>query len=589
MPQPRGNLERPKDRRGVILRLTRYLLRYKGMVVLAIALTISSNLFQLVGPTLCGLAIDAVEPGPGRVDFARVFTYAGWMVAFYAASALLSYALSILMIRISQRITRQMRKDVYDKLMELPIAYFDRTQTGDILSRISYDIDTVNASLSSDLVQILTSVITVVGALVMMVRLSPALVLVFCVTVPASVLLTRYMTGKVRPLFRRRSASLGELNGFVEEMVSGQRTLRAYRRETYVQQQFAEKNEDAVQSYYRAEYYGSMTGPCVNLINNISLSLISVMGALLYLAGGITLGNVSSFVLYSRKFSGPINEAANILSELQSACAAAERVFRLLDEAPEAADDPDAPPLACGKGEVRVSDLSFGYDRDRMILQNVSLVARPGSLVAIVGPTGAGKTTLINLLMRFYDPQAGSIAIDGQETRRVTRSSLRGSFAMVLQDTWLFGGTIYENIAYGAGSATREQVVAAAKAAHIHGAIMQLPEGYDTVLREDGANISKGQKQLLTIARAMLQSAHMLILDEATSNVDTRTELHIQAAMRSLMRDKTCFVIAHRLSTITSADVILVVRDGNIVEQGSHGELMRRGGFYSELYRAQFE
>ena len=589
MPQPRGNLERPKDRRGVILRLTRYLLRYKGMVVLAIALTISSNLFQLVGPTLCGLAIDAVEPGPGRVDFARVFTYAGWMVAFYAASALLSYALSILMIRISQRITRQMRKDVYDKLMELPIAYFDRTQTGDILSRISYDIDTVNASLSSDLVQILTSVITVVGALVMMVRLSPALVLVFCVTVPASVLLTRYMTGKVRPLFRRRSASLGELNGFVEEMVSGQRTLRAYRRETYVQQQFAEKNEDAVQSYYRAEYYGSMTGPCVNLINNISLSLISVMGALLYLAGGITLGNVSSFVLYSRKFSGPINEAANILSELQSACAAAERVFRLLDEAPEAADDPDAPPLACGNGEVRVSDLSFGYDRDRMILQNVSLVARPGSLVAIVGPTGAGKTTLINLLMRFYDPQAGSIAIDGQETRRVTRSSLRGSFAMVLQDTWLFGGTIYENIAYGAGSATREQVVAAAKAAHIHGAIMQLPEGYDTVLREDGANISKGQKQLLTIARAMLQSAHMLILDEATSNVDTRTELHIQAAMRSLMRDKTCFVIAHRLSTITSADVILVVRDGNIVEQGSHGELMRRGGFYSELYRAQFE
>ena len=589
MPQPRGNLERPKDRRGVILRLTRYLLRYKGMVVLAIALTISSNLFQLVGPTLCGLAIDAVEPGPGRVDFARVFTYAGWMVAFYAASALLSYALSILMIRISQRITRQMRKDVYDKLMELPIAYFDRTQTGDILSRISYDIDTVNASLSSDLVQILTSVITVVGALVMMVRLSPALVLVFCVTVPASVLLTRYMTGKVRPLFRRRSASLGELNGFVEEMVSGQRTLRAYRRETYVQQQFAEKNEDAVQSYYRAEYYGSMTGPCVNLINNISLSLISVMGALLYLAGGITLGNVSSFVLYSRKFSGPINEAANILSELQSACAAAERVFRLLDEAPEAADDPDAPPLACGKGEVRVSDLSFGYDRDRMILQNVSLVARPGSLVAIVGPTGAGKTTLINLLMRFYDPQAGSIAIDGQETRRVTRSSLRGSFAMVLQDTWLFGGTIYENIAYGAGSATREQVVTAAKAAHIHGAIMQLPEGYDTVLREDGANISKGQKQLLTIARAMLQSAHMLILDEATSNVDTRTELHIQAAMRSLMRDKTCFVIAHRLSTITSADVILVVRDGNIVEQGSHGELMRRGGFYSELYRAQFE
>lgn len=589
MPQMRGSLERPKDRRGVIRRLARYLLRYKGLLLLAMALTLSSNLFALVGPTLCGRAIDAIEPGPGGVDFARVFVNAGWMIAFYAASSLLSYALAMLMIRISQRITRQMRRDVFDKLMGLPISYFDRTQTGDILSRISYDIDTVNASLSSDLVQILTSVITVVGALVMMVRLSPVLVLVFCVTVPASILLTRYMTRKVRPLFRRRSASLGELNGFVEEMVSGQRTLRAYRRERYVQQQFAEKNEEAVQSYYRAEYYGSMTGPCVNLINNISLSLISVMGALLYLAGGITLGNVSSFVLYSRKFSGPINEAANILSELQSACAAAERVFRLLDEEPECADGADAAPLRCENGEVAVTDLSFGYDRDRMILKNVNLVARPGSLVAIVGPTGAGKTTLINLLMRFYDPQQGRIAIDAQDIQRVTRASLRGAFAMVLQETWLFGGTIYENIAYGAGSATRDEVINAAKAAHIHGAIMQLPEGYDTVLREDGANISKGQRQLLTIARAMLQRAHMLILDEATSNVDTRTEKRIQSAMRSLMRDKTCFVIAHRLSTIVNADVILVVRDGNIVEQGSHAQLMRKDGFYAELYRAQFE
>ena len=586
---PRGKIERPQDRRGVILRLLRYMMRYKGMLFLAVALTVSSNLLQLVGPTLCGLAIDAVEGGPGHVDFARVFLYAGWMVAFYAASSVLSFALSLLMIRISQRITRQMRKDVFDRLMELPVSYFDRTQTGDILSRISYDIDTVNASLSSDLVQILTSLITVVGALLMMIRLSPKLVLVFCVTVPASILLTRYMTGKVRPLFRRRSASLGELNAFVEEMVSGQRTLRAYRREQNVQARFAEKNEDAVQSYYRAEYYGSMVGPCVNLINNISLSLISVMGALLYLAGGITLGNVSSFVLYSRKFSGPINEAANILSELQSACAAAERVFRLIDEPQEPADAQNAWPLRCERGEVRVKDLSFGYDRDRLILKNVNLVAKPGSLVAIVGPTGAGKTTLINLLMRFYDPQQGAIEIDGQNTRDVTRKSLRGAFAMVLQETWLFGGTIYENIAYGAGSATREQVVAAAKAAHIHGAIMQLPQGYDTVLREDGGNISKGQKQLLTIARAMLQSAHMLILDEATSNVDTRTEKRIQAAMRSLMQDKTCFVIAHRLSTITSADVILVVRDGNIVEQGSHEELMRRGGFYAELYRAQFQ
>ena len=331
-----------------------------------------------------------------------------------------------------------------------------------------------------------------------------------------------------------------------------------------------------------------MTGPSVNFINNLSLSLISVFGALMFLGNRITIGNISSFVLYSRKFSGPINEAANIFSELQSALVAAERVFELLDEAEEPADLPNAQPLEVTAGEVKIERLNFGYDPEKAILKNVNLNAAPGSMVAIVGPTGAGKTTLVNLLMRFYDPQSGKISIDGQEIGAVTRSSLRGAFSMVLQDTWLFNGSVHDNIAYGSPGATRETVIAAAKAAHIHSMIERLPDGYDTIIAEDGTSISKGQKQLLTIARAMLQPAHLLILDEATSNVDIRTEWRIQEAMRALMRGKTCFVIAHRLSTIRSADTILVVRDGAIVEQGNHDQLMEKDGFYASLYRAQF-
>ena len=580
--------EKPKDRRGTLLRLGKYLMRYKWLMLVAIGLTVGSNLLQLIGPKLSGLAINAVEPGPGKVDFPTVFYYAGLMLVFFAASTLFSYILSSLMIVISQKVVFRMRKDVFDKLMELPVSFFDRYQTGDILSRISYDIDTVNASLSNDLVQILTSVITVAGSLAMMLSISPLLVLVFAVTVPISIFFTKYMTGRVRPLFSIRSRKLGELNGFVEEMVSGQKTIRAYHREKTILSRFDQRNEDAVEAYYRADYYGSMTGPSVNFINNLSLSLISVFGALMYLGGGLSLGNVSSFVLYSRKFSGPINEAANILSELQSALAAAERVFRLLDEPGEAPDRLGAAELSLPEGRVDIQNVSFGYTKEKLILKNLSLTAPKGSLVAIVGPTGAGKTTLINLLMRFYDPTGGQIAIDGTDIQNLTRKSLRGAFAMVLQDTWLFNGTIYENIAYGSDGADREQVIEAAKAAKIHHAIMQLPQGYDTPLSEDGVNISKGQKQLMTIARAMLQKANMLILDEATSNVDTRTELTIQAAMRRLMENKTCFVIAHRLSTIQNADMILVVKDGQVVEQGKHEELMKNKGFYAQLYNAQF-
>ncbi len=580
---------KPQNRKKVLLRLWTYLFQHKWMILAALLLTFTSNLLALLGPILSGLAIDYIGTAPGQANFPMVFYYCGLMLIFYIVSSGLSYLLSVLMVRLSQKVVYQMRKDLFDKLVELPVRFFDSHQTGDIISRISYDIDTVNSSLSNDLLQIATSVITVVGSLIMMLFISPILVLVFAVTIPVSILFTRYMTTRVRPLFRKRSAKLGELNGFVEEIISGQKTTKSYHQEETMIGRFDVKNGDAVQAYYEADYYGSMIGPSVNFINNLSLALISVFGALLYLAGNLTPGNLSSFVLYSRKFSGPINEMANIISELQSACAAAERVFRLIDEEPEPADVPGAFALPETAGDVRMEHIRFGYDPEKIIIHDLNLHAKPGSLVAIVGPTGAGKTTIINLLMRFYDPQEGRILMDGHDSRNITRKSLRAAYTMVLQDTWLFNGTIYENIAFSRPEATREEVEEAAKAARIHRYITQLPDGYDTMVSENGMNISQGQKQMLTIARAMLSDAKMLILDEATSNVDTRTEQQIQSAMRNLMKDKTCFVIAHRLSTIQNADEILVVQKGDIVEQGNHEQLMAKGGVYAGLYRSQFQ
>ena len=577
-----------RDTLRILSRLWKYLYRYKWYGLLALVLSISSNLLALVGPLLSGNAIDAIGTTPGAVDFEKVFYYCAIMVAFYILSSILSYILSVLMIRLTQKVIFQMRSDVFNKLLDLPVRFFDSHQPGEIISRISYDIDTVNASLSNDLLQIFTSLFTVIGSLIMMIYISPVLVLVFAITVPTSILLTKYMTGKVRPLFRLRSAKLGELSGFVEEIITGQKTIKVYNQEKTIIRRFDEKNREAVDSYYRSEYYGSMTGPSVNLINNLSLALVSMFGALLYLFGRLTLGSLSSFVLYSRKFSGPINETANILSELQSSFAAAERVFRLIDEEPEPKDREDAVVLDNVRGEVRMENVSFSYTPEKPVIRDLNIKAEEGKLVAIVGQTGAGKTTIINLLMRFYDPDSGTISIDGKNIMDVTRESLRLSYSMVLQDTWLFYGTIYENIAYGKKGVSKADVIAAAKAARIHSYIMQLPAGYDTVLSDDGINISQGQKQLLTIARAMLLDSKMLILDEATSNVDTRTEQQIQKAMRELMRGRTCFVIAHRLSTIRNADIILVIKDGRIAEQGTHDELMALNGVYADMYNSQF-
>lgn len=587
-----------KNKRGIFLRLSKYVLQQWPLFLLALALTLCSNQLSLLGPKYSGAAIDAIELDTG-VDFPAVWWNVFRMLGCYVVSSGLAYLLSVVMIRLSQRIIYKMRRQVFEKLMTLPVQYFDTHATGDIISHLSYDIDTINATLSHDLVQVLTSTYTVVGSLLFMWRISRPMILIFALTVPVSLLFTRFRSRKIRPLFRARAKKYGELNGFAEEMLTGSRTISAYGRQSVIASRFNRINDEAMDAYCKAEYNGAVLYPTINLINNVSLSMVAVMGGILYMysqngaivqssAFFITLGGVAQFVQYSRKFAGPINEFSNILHEIQSAFSAAERVFAVLDESPEKEDAPDACALKSVAGDVCLQNVTFGYTPDKTVLKNVSVDAKKGRTVAIVGPTGAGKTTIINLLMRFYDHQSGEIRIDGIPSVQIKRADLRRAFNMVLQETWLFCGTVYDNIIYGREDATPEEVYAAARAAKIDSYIRRLPKGYDTVLSDDGVNISKGQKQLITIARAFLSKAPILILDEATSNVDSRTEIQIQNAMTALMENKTCFIIAHRLSTIQNADTILVVKDGTIIEQGCHEELIRQEGFYHSLYHSQF-
>ncbi len=596
-----ANPEKKLDRKtasNVFKRLSGYVLKQWPMFLIAIVMTLLSNQLSLLGPKYSGLAIDAIADKNG-VQFNIVWLNVTKMLVCYVCSAVLSYLLAVLMIRLTQRIVYTMRKQVFEKLTTLPVGFFDTHATGDIISRISYDIDTVNSTLSHDLVQVMTSIYTVIGSLIFMWNISKPMILVFVITVPISILFTRYRSKKVRPLFQKRSLKLGELNGYAEEMLSGGRTIAVYHREEEIGNRFDKRNKEAMDAYYMSEYHGSVMGPSVMFINNLSISLVMIFGGILYMYSSIgavrygslffiTLGSVAQFVQYSRKFAGPINEFANILHEFQSAFSAAERIFRIIDESPETPDTPNAVILEKCDGNVDLNNVTFGYVEDRQILNNVSIAAASGKTVAIVGPTGAGKTTIINLLMRFYDVNSGTITVDGREIDDITRESLRKAYTMVLQDTWLFHGSVFENIAYGKEGATLEEVKQAAKAARIDSFIEHLPDGYDTILSDGGANISKGQRQLITIARAMISQSSMLILDEATSNVDSRTEIKIQEAMKELMKGRTCFIIAHRLSTIQHADIIIVLKDGTITEQGNHDELMKKGGFYSSLYNSQF-
>lgn len=585
-------------KKGIFLRLGRYVLEQWPLFIFALILTLGANQLSLLGPKYSGAAIDAIELESG-VDFVAVGHNIIRMLGCYLISAILSYVLSVTMIHLSQRIIYKMRKQVFEKLTTLPVGYFDTHATGDIISHLSYDIDTINSTLSHDLIQVMTSLYTVIGSLIFMWNISKPMILIFTITVPVSILFTRYRSKVVRPLFRARAKKYGELNGFAEEMLTGSRTISAYGRQEVISSRFNKINDEAMSAFYGAEYHSALLFPTINLINNISLTLVAVVGGILYmysqngtfLEGSlffISLGGIAQFVQYSRKFAGPINEFSNILHEFQSAFSAAERVFAILDEESEKADKPNAATLTEVVGDVSINDVTFGYTEDKTVLKNVNVTAKKGQTVAIVGPTGAGKTTIINLLMRFYDPQSGEILIDGAPSDDLKRAELRRAFTMVLQDTWLFYGTIYDNIVYGREDATPEEVYEAARSAKIASYIEGLPDGYNTILSDDGINISKGQKQLITIARAFLSKAPILILDEATSNVDSRTEQQIQNAMTELMKNKTCFIIAHRLSTIQNADTILVVKDGAIIEQGNHEQLIKKGGFYSSLYNSQF-
>jgi len=587
------------SKKSVIFRILKYLFAHKAMLLLAAVIMITSNLLSLEGPELSGKAIDAIGEN-GNVDFKSVFYYTGLMVAFYAVSGALSYLLSVIMISVSKSVTFRMRKDVFEHLCDLPVGYFDKNQAGDLVSRLTYDIDTVNASLSNDLVHIISGSITVAVCGYKMFKTAPILMLVFTVTIPALIFFSRYRVKKVRPLFSYRSAQYGFLNGYAEEMLSGQKTIRAYSKEKVIISRFDEHNDEAVEAEYNADYQGCILGPSVNFINNITLSLIGMFGVLIFIktkgspeGAMFTIGALSSFIQYARRFSGPINETANIVSDIQSALSAGARIFTLLDEKCEP-QDCDATEKLSESGiseeeNLKVDNVTLGYTEEKTILHNIFINAPKHKTVALVGATGCGKTSIINLLMRFYDPNSGEILIDGTNTSKAPISDVRRSFTMVLQDTWLFGGTVAENIAYGRDEATFEEIVEAAKTAKVHNFIMTLPDGYNTVIDENGSNISKGQKQLITIARAILLDTPFLILDEATSNVDSHTEALLHTAMDEIMKNKTCIIVAHRLSTIKNADTIIVMEKGRILEEGSHDELIAKNGNYAALYNSQFD
>lgn len=580
--------KRPKDTKGTLIKLYKTLLPFKVFIIFVVALSIFSCILSLLGPYFCGEAINEVEKGPGMIDFSIVWKWAVMMLVSYLFSEVVYLTINLIMVSISKKTGYILRKECFEKLHRLPVSVFDDNSAGDILSRISYDVDVVATSIQTDISQIITTIITVLGSFFMMLKISLPLSCITMVTLPVTIIYTIHIKGITRPLYSKRSEKYGEMNGFVEEMFSGEKTIQAYSYEENVSKEYAKINKEASDAYFNADVRGVTIGPTMGMMNNLSLALNGMIGSILYMFSFATLGQLSSFILYSRKFAGPINELSNIMNEIFSALSAAERIYSFLGMKEDPEDASDAIELTSGEGRVELRDVSFSYSPEKEILHSVSFSTEKGKTLAIVGETGAGKTTIINLLMRFYRPQGGKILIDGIDSAKLTDRSLRSQFAMVLQDTWLFRGTVLENIAYGREDATREEVVEAAKKAGIHHFITTLEKGYDTVISENGGNISKGQKQLLTIARAFLSKAPVLILDEATSNVDTSTEKKVQEAMTALMKGRTAIVIAHRLSTIENADEIIVMSYGSVVEKGTHSSLLEKKGAYYNLYRSQF-
>ena len=580
--------KRPKDTKGTLIKLYKTLLPFKVLIIFVVVLSIFSCVLSLLGPYFCGEAINEVEKGPGMIDFSIVWKWAVMMLVSYLFSEVVYLTINLIMVSVSKKTGYILRKECFEKLHRLPVSVFDDNSAGDILSRISYDVDVVATSIQTDISQIITTIITVLGSFFMMLKISLPLSCITMVTLPVTIIYTIHIKGITRPLYSKRSEKYGEMNGFVEEMFSGEKTIQAYSYEENVSKEYAKINKEASDAYFNADVRGVTIGPTMGMMNNLSLALNGMIGSILYMFSFATLGQLSSFILYSRKFAGPINELSNIMNEIFSALSAAERIYSFLGMKEDPEDAPDAIELTSGEGRVELRDVSFSYSPEKEILHSVSFSTEKGKTLAIVGETGAGKTTIINLLMRFYRPQGGKILIDSIDSAKLTDRSLRSQFAMVLQDTWLFRGTVLENIAYGREDATREEVVEAAKKAGIHHFITTLEKGYDTVISENGGNISKGQKQLLTIARAFLSKAPVLILDEATSNVDTSTEKKVQEAMTALMKGRTAIVIAHSLSTIENADEIIVMSHGSVVEKGTHSSLLEKKGAYYNLYRSQF-
>lgn len=590
-------VDRAKDFRGTLKRLMRYLAPRKVQMVIVFTFAAMSTVFAIAGPKILGKATTELfrglllklsgVPGAG-VDFAYIRGILLLLGGLYVLSAGFQYIQQYIMAGVAQGTVYDMRRDVSAKLARLPLSFFDSRTHGETLSRVTNDVDTIAHTLQQSLTQLITATITLIGVTVMMLSISPALTAVTLVTLPLSALVTTLIARRSQKYFAGQQRTLGELNGHVEEMYAGHKIVKAFGREASAIAKFEEANLHLYDYGWKAQFISGIIQPLMNLINNLGYVIVCVAGGLFVIRRAIEIGDVQAFIQYSRQFTQPIVQTANIANILQATIASAERVFEILDEDEEAADRPDAQVIASPAGHVRFEDVRFSYRPDTPLIEEMNIEARPGRTVAIVGPTGAGKTTLVNLLMRFYEVDGGQITVDGMNIRDLKRGSLRSMFGMVLQDTWLFCGTIRDNIAYGREGATEAEIVRAAKAARADHFIRTLPDGYDTVLAEDASNISQGQMQLLTIARAFLADPAILILDEATSSVDTRTEMLVQEAMGSLMAGRTCFVIAHRLSTVRHADTIIAIDNGRIVEQGTHDELMAREGFYAELYNSQF-
>ncbi|MFD3156962.1 ABC transporter ATP-binding protein [Haloimpatiens sp. FM7330] len=589
-------VEKAKDFKGTFKRLLGYLKPRRIKLIVVVFFAILSTIFSIVSPKIMGKATTKLFEGfimkmKGMnvgIDYEYILYILGILAGLYLLSALFSYIMQYIMASVAQETVFEMRNDISNKLGKLPLKYYDSHAHGDILSRVTNDVDNVSNTLQQSITQLITSVVTILGVIIMMLTISPIMTLITLITIPLAVIVTKVVATKSQKYFKEQQKSLGELNGHVEEMYTGHKIVKAFGYEEKSIEKFDEINDKLYESGWKAQFISGVIMPLMNFINNIGYVFVSVVGGLLVTKKAIEIGDIQAFIQYSRRFSQPIVQTANIANIIQSTIASAERVFEILDELEEISDRDNNAEIDSPKGEIKFENVKFGYKEDVTLIENMNIDVKQGQTIAIVGPTGAGKTTLVNLLMRFYEINDGKITIDGIDIRDFKRGNLRSMFGMVLQDTWLFKGTIKDNIAYGREGASDEQIFRAAKAAHADHFIRTLPCGYDTILNEEANNISQGQKQLLTIARAILANPSILILDEATSSVDTRTEVYIQRAMEELMKGRTSFVIAHRLSTIKDADMILVMNNGSIIEKGNHQELLNQNGFYAELYNSQF-